>query len=141
MQAECRGYTYIYTMLRRSRFKPSDNRKAMLGKLSSLILGNDCANRAQSAYLVCTMLRCSQSKRHNLAVGSCRKLSLATDKYFAATICVTHPLNPPPVRGTYCCLWMAFHKNQSNIYTIRGCIVKVHPLVILINMLIHSVAI
>ena len=39
------------------------------------ILGNDCANRAQSAYLVCTLPRCSQSKRHNRAVGSCRKLS------------------------------------------------------------------
>jgi len=66
-------------MLRRSRFKPSDNRKAMLGKLSSLILGNDSSNRVQSVYLVCTMPRCSQSKRHNRAVGSCRKLSLATD--------------------------------------------------------------
>ena len=29
----------IYTMLRRSRFKPSDNRKAMLGKLSERIGG------------------------------------------------------------------------------------------------------
>ena len=27
----------IYTMLRRSRFKPSDNRKAMLGKLSERV--------------------------------------------------------------------------------------------------------
>ncbi len=59
------------------------------------------------------MPRCSQSKRHNRAAGSCRKLSLATDKYFAATVCVTHPLNPPPVRGTYCCLWVALRKKKS----------------------------
>ena len=44
-------------------------------------------------FVVCTLPRCSQSKRHIGAVGSCRKLSLATDKYFAAIVCVTYP--PP----------------------------------------------
>ena len=95
----------LHTLPNRHRPKPSDNRNAMLGKLSSLILGNDCANRAQSAYLLCTMPRCSQSKRHNRAAGSCRKLSYLPPILFCRQhLCYLSP-KPPFCKGGLCWLW------------------------------------
>ena len=70
--------------------------------LTLCVTETDCANRVQSAYLECTMLRCSQSKRHNRAEGSCRKLSSLAPISFCRHHCVTYPPNPLSVKGAYC---------------------------------------
>ena len=62
----------------------------------------------------CTMPRCSQSKRHNGAAGSCRKLSSLTPISFCRHHCVTYPPNPLSVKGAYC--WESYPSRLKSIY-------------------------